>query len=1020
MMHRPGHGRFVCPPILEEDAQRAKLPEISGPLPDPDLLRRCIVSLLGEESEVESLDLRGNFLDKEDCMLILRCLESNKTLQTLNGIPVMADEGLAKESLVFDRLGLPRRSSGDEMDYDEPDGCCYGRATIRAAAVRLDEGDGFLFGSLVTPQNFPVLSSISLVGHVLLDTTLTFLCDALLAIPTLEKIQLSDLQLSSRGSALLVSALAELAPRLVALNGVPVARLIEQKKHDAGGGRMGVGTVALPRHVEWNDFSLGVLSRLHLWPYVSWQVVEADDGSDDEVDPAVTPFERLALTHGCVTDTGLRGLCALLRQMLPTDVGRSLDGAPPLRVLDLSRNPQLSDLAVAELSRTIQKIPSSNLREVNVRYCRRLRARSAFELLQLVPKGREQAASNLRVINGVDVYALQAAGKMPTSRAAVAEGNPLVIRIPSSFAMGQGTWLHALSECDAYFFAHILHHFPHIPYCHLHIEVPSANDLPPLECQVFEQHGAVKDVGGHDATSTKLLESPLCRTKQCAGAALDGVSSSGWGSTSVSEGDTTLDFAVQSAIDSACRFFEACPVSTKLHVSIAPRIPGSQNLEDHTDIVMIHSEEEQGQQTGQPLAGGVFSRIRFNLRKQKKRRALEAQPEQDSPRHTPRHSDDEGETPQKPKPKKKAAIVSVPYVNNINAQRNHDCFATLYGEGVAGEVILEHQDIYATHPKNRGFLSADVKVRNLFQVCASVDLQHLHLMPRNLFRPLEAKQIDMSLLTHLNLSYNELKDGGVQALLEALAAASSIVVHIALKGNLIGDDGAAAVASNMPALGLLSSITLADNNITETGAVALAEAIGGSLLHAMPEAMDEAMALAALPMLSVDLAKNRVREVGAMRWAELIALHPHLQFLSLAENEIAYQSDQTFLALVYAASSSPMLSVLDLRKNARGKDLMKGPVDDVPASILEALKHDANLVETEFEEQASQQGVFIRQSAPAPRRAPRVGPVSSGRHAPSGKENVDVDALLAEPLDKSEQSIEDFGLGADDDRLSVG
>jgi hypothetical protein len=59
--------------------------------------------------------------------------------------------------------------------------------------VRMDEGDGYLFASLVTSNNFPELRSITLKRHQIGDSTLAYICDALLALPHLEELNVSML-----------------------------------------------------------------------------------------------------------------------------------------------------------------------------------------------------------------------------------------------------------------------------------------------------------------------------------------------------------------------------------------------------------------------------------------------------------------------------------------------------------------------------------------------------------------------------------------------------------------------------------------------------------------------------------------------------------------------------------------------------------------------------------------------------------------------------------------------------------
>lgn len=120
---------------------------------------------------------------------------------------------------------------------------------------------------------------------------------------------------------------------------------------------------------------------------------------------------------------------------------------------------------------------------------------------------------------------------------------------------------------------------------------------------------------------------------------------------------------------------------------------------------------------------------------------------------------------------------------------------------------------------------------------------------------------------------------------------------------------------------------------------------------------DDAMGLESFPMLSVDLAGNRSRELGALRWAEVIGSHPTLQFLCLSKNEIGLTGANAFRDFVFAALTSPALSVLDLRNNfpsGPGKHLMGPPPQEAVDDIL------CEIPSGEFDESEVRQGVFIR------------------------------------------------------------
>jgi hypothetical protein len=121
--------------------------------------------------------------------------------------------------------------------------------------------------------------------------------------------------------------------------------------------------------------------------------------------------------------------------------------------------------------------------------------------------------------------------------------------------------------------------------------------------------------------------------------------------------------------------------------------------------------------------------------------------------------------------------------------------------------------------------------------------------------------------------------------------------------NLIGCYGISSAVEALLALPRLSSIDCGNNVIRGAGAIAFADAVGAGRTGT-PWAL-----------LSVDLSENEIGELGGMRWAEVLAVHPTLQFLALRKTALAVYSDATFTGLCVAASTAPALSVLDLRGN---------------------------------------------------------------------------------------------------------
>jgi len=156
-------------------------------------------------------------------------------------------------------------------------------------------------------------------------------------------------------------------------------------------------------------------------------------------------------------------------------------------------------------------------------------------------------------------------------------------------------------------------------------------------------------------------------------------------------------------------------------------------------------------------------------------------------------------------------------------------------------------------------------------------------------------------------------------------------------------------------------LELCDNFIQERGSIAIADAIGGYASHEEADG-EEAPQTGPLPVLSVDLRGNRSRELGARRWAEVVAAHPDLKFLCLAQNELGMLSEERFLDLVCAAVASASLSVLDLQDNfpQEGTDVKGRPImGPPPTEVIEDLLADYTPA-GEFAAEDVRRAVFIR------------------------------------------------------------
>ncbi|CAE7584229.1 RANGAP1 [Symbiodinium necroappetens] len=737
--------------------------------------------------------------------------------------------------------------------------------------------DGYLFLQLVTPNSFPELREVTLrrleIPH---DSTLAHLTDALLNLRSVEVLRISDLRLSSRGASLLLQAVAELAPRLVSLNGLPLSRLVQLKDHPEGG-----APLELSDSIEWNDFTLGVMARLALWSVVAFAGGAGGAGLAD-----------LKLEGHSLTDVGLRGLCAMLRHFAGQGASRS-GGLVNLTKIDLSGNLQITDATVTDLCHTL-KTPylSGALRgglcELNLRGCLRLKTRSAYELLNFMQHSREGGAtgSSLRMVNGVDMEALQAIPRSAGGGGSRQTAPPMLLRnfLDASLQASGGkvTSLASMSECDIHFFAGVMHHFQTIPYCHVHIVVSPY--LLTATSGSSEFWGRPAHQAGAPCSNDSPFPPPVEGGKVAAVAA-----------------------RLQAHIDSTCRLFEACPILAELRVSMVPSVPGCEDLlasAGHDVLITPAGNPTGSGQSAMDSFGFMKQRLQDKAARRRKAKQKQGQPGGTGP------------------PK---AL----YVNNINRQRLHCCYRTLYGKD---DAELTHHDVMPPDQLAAISLPGEVDVSGFFAVATSVDLQHLDLGPAHITKLPELTELPA--LTHVNLNYNHLGDAGTELLFRALVDTGSSVEHVALVSNDIGDEGASIIAASLGNLPRLTSIELCDNFIQERGSIAIAEAIGGV---APPEEGDdiEAVSNVPLPVLSVDLRGNRSRELGARRWAEVVCNHPDLKFLNLAQNELGLLTKEIFLDLVCAAVTSASLSVLDLQDNFPAAGLGSSEMGPPPPEVSE-------------------------------------------------------------------------------------
>merc|ERR1712190_127158 len=129
--------------------------------------------------------------------------------------------------------------------------------------------------------------------------------------------------------------------------------------------------------------------------------------------------------------------------------------------------------------------------------------------------------------------------------------------------------------------------------------------------------------------------------------------------------------AIEAHLEAATRFFEACPILVQLRVSMVPSIPGCDDILMEGDHAVLGAVPGSERPHGMTVA--QFGKVKAQLQEKAHRRRRQERRGQPD------------ETPQRPL-----------YVNNINSQRLHCCFRSLYGKD---EVEIEHQDIM---PKAKG------------------------------------------------------------------------------------------------------------------------------------------------------------------------------------------------------------------------------------------------------------------------------------------------------------------------------
>jgi len=818
---------------------------------EKDMLRLIIVALL-KSPALTDLDLRGNGFTHEDAQILLDELEKNKTLKTLNAIPLSSSGAAKLEHLQLDGTNVGpitpqmKESKGQEK--------AYGQDTCKYSTVEMSDGDGLIFSSLVTSKNFPKLHHLSILKHRIPDIALAHICDTIASVPGLDTLDLTKIYVSNRGSNMLLQVICKRAENIRSLNGLPLSVLAADTHVSK------TNSVQASKAIDWNEYTLAVATKLKLWGALKI----SDKGGYMEVDK-----------RG-LTDVGLRGISGKMKFDFQTPDSMSSVRSAPILKLDLSGNRNITDAAVADLCRNLlQPTTVPSLQYLDLRYCQKLRSRSAYELYGLLhPKGRPATSvgtNKLQVINGVNIDTLAQSAK--AGKAAP----PFVIRLSSGNVKESLT----LSESDCHFFAHVLHLFSNVPLCHVHIELSRGQRI-----DSWQGETVIDSI-----TSDSSFPAPK---------------------------EESTDH-VQKQIDAANRLFACIPVSTRAQFSAIPRIPLRVHHDSSIGDVLVAPHHSAATMAS---SGGHFGHMVAAFLKRKETQAKQFNIQIAGPK----------------KPY---------YVNNINQQRVHDCFRTLYG---VDDVELTHEDVL--NRKDSVQLSK-VDFGSLFSSCTSIDLQHLWFSPIDHMQSF-TKASNISALTHLNLPWNNFGDAGLRQLCQQLVASNSLIAHMNLLHNNISDAGVRHLCGAMRHLPKLTSLDLAHNFIGESGGIVLAEALGGVDLTNNEEDRD----LPEIRLLSLNVEGNKIRDRGGMRIAEFVTVNKHLQFLNLRDNEIGFTHDEAIAALVYCVTDNAVLSVTDIRDNFQKKRGSRYEKSKPPHGLMQGLLQEVQL--RNFDENEAYQGVFIR------------------------------------------------------------
>eukprot|EP00916_Digyalum_oweni_P014404 GHVL01023642.1.p1 GENE.GHVL01023642.1~~GHVL01023642.1.p1 ORF type:complete len:1616 (+),score=219.26 GHVL01023642.1:253-4848(+) len=879
--------------------------------PSHDLLKEIIRSLLSS-SVLESLDLRGNYLSKSDALLVIKMLENNKSLKFLNGLPVIVETAAKSIDLSLVSTGIDTNIGCNYSDIIEDESESISRSAIESPGVRIDEGDAFLFASFVTKNNFPKLNSLSIEKFIIPDISLTYIIDAILKIPTLIHLNAKNLQLSSRGRALLISAFSEMSPRVETINSLSLSALIFAPSHSLKLQSI-LGSHDPNRALSWDDVSLSLMSNL--WRKLENMSLLEVLGSQFSED---------------ISDTAIRSVSNLLTVVeLPV----KYINAHQLQDLRFTGNVLLTDHGVADICRAVGSSVWP-IRCLDVRFCPRLRARSSFELIKLA----QAPVKCLQSLNGVDVISLLSKDNDPP---------PMVIRTSPELC---------LSECDWLFFAQVLDLFPRIPSMMIILELSQRFAelayLETLSDYASAACGLIPGVSlrtGESGPMTNVLRSVCNKGANWSGGYAELRTASKHNSfqplKSAAEQERYsyhmgLDGQyVQYALDRISTGCSACPIQTNIQVSIIPRLSKNDEITSKGVICYIPDIDSSINidESRKKIINNRRRRKIIDLLESEGKDQLNIESILKDPLHP------SPDLLSGVKHKNKIYLIRLLrafsdrryFVNNINGQVDANSIRRLHC--LTNDLI--HEEVVCG-TQTRIYLPSTISFEGLFQICTTLEIQEADLQPRHLSG---IRSADITGLTHINFNHNKLGNVGCAILFRALAEYGSIV-HVSLADNIITDEGIASITSVMPALNRLTSLDLDNNCITCVGATSISQALIGNIAYKTLETHKEEKIKQVKPFIffSLDLSFNDIGDEGGSVLARLLQFHSSIEFLNLSCTNL---TELSVKELTRSALKSTSLSILDLSFN--GVDWSDDALEDLSE---------------EFDIQDAKDGIFIRRN----------------------------------------------------------